>query len=145
MGEGEDAGLDEEDSGGGRNVEKLVVRSFLTITSSGYQLYVCRASFSSTCLSRALSRRPFTLPFLPYRLPPWWHPTQAYYILDELFIGGQLQESSKNEVLRVSVRCSGLCTRFSSGNLLFLTRLLSCHLSPGVLADGRVDGGTEGR
>lgn len=26
---------------------------------------------------------------------------KAYYILDELFIGGQLQESSKNEVLRV--------------------------------------------
>lgn len=26
---------------------------------------------------------------------------QAYYILDELFIGGQLQETSKNEVLRV--------------------------------------------
>jgi hypothetical protein len=29
------------------------------------------------------------------------HP-QAYYILDELFIGGQLQESSKNEVRRLS-------------------------------------------
>ena len=26
---------------------------------------------------------------------------QAYYILDELFIGGFLQESSKKEVLRV--------------------------------------------
>ena len=30
---------------------------------------------------------------------------QAYYILDELFIGGELQESSKKEVLRV---CSQL-------------------------------------
>ena len=26
---------------------------------------------------------------------------QAYYILDELFIGGQLQESSKKEILKV--------------------------------------------
>ena len=30
-----------------------------------------------------------------------WHPPQAYYILDELLLGGELQESNKREVLRV--------------------------------------------
>lgn len=33
---------------------------------------------------------------------------KAYYILDELFIGGQLQESSKNEVLRVCAQMDEL-------------------------------------
>ena len=34
---------------------------------------------------------------------------QAYYILDELFIGGELQESSKKEVLRVCSQIDDLC------------------------------------
>jgi AP-1 complex subunit sigma 1/2 len=33
---------------------------------------------------------------------------QAYFILDELFIGGELQESSKKEVLRVCAQMDDL-------------------------------------
>jgi len=93
------------------------------------------------------------LPPLPphLSLPPD-HP-QAYYILDELFIGGQLQESSKNEVLRVSVDAPP----YSSYTLSILTQLIPPPVpkpdilpspfphTPGLLTDGRIDGGTEGR
>jgi hypothetical protein len=40
---------------------------------------------------------------------------QAYYILDELFIGGHLQESSKNEVLRVRLLPRTGCMMGSTG------------------------------
>jgi len=41
--------------------------------------------------------------------------SQAYYILDELFIGGHLQESSKNEVLRVRLLPRTGCMMGSTG------------------------------
>jgi hypothetical protein len=46
---------------------------------------------------------PTPTPTSPFTSPNTIHQTkpQAYYILDELFIGGQLQETSKHEVLRV--------------------------------------------
>ncbi len=36
-----------------------------------------------------------------FGLPCATAPAQAYYILDELLLGGELQESNKREVLRV--------------------------------------------
>ena len=40
-------------------------------------------------------------PRFPIGLPCATATAQAYYILDELLLGGELQESNKREVLRV--------------------------------------------
>eukprot|EP00624_Nannochloropsis_granulata_P006214 evm.model.NODE_45415_length_16343_cov_32.634583.2 len=50
---------------------------------------------------------------------------KAYYILDELFIGGQLQESSKNEVLRVCSQMDELMEEQKDDNLASMVAQMS--------------------
>ncbi|TFJ82138.1 hypothetical protein NSK_006467 [Nannochloropsis salina CCMP1776] len=50
---------------------------------------------------------------------------KAYYILDELFIGGHLQESSKNEVLRVCSQMDELMEEQKDDNLAAMVAQMS--------------------
>ncbi len=51
-------------------------------------------------------------------LPPTPHPPQAYFILDEMLLAGELQETSKRAVGRVIEAQDQLVEQVKAGNIM---------------------------
>ena len=87
--------------------------------TAAQRLRTCSRVCAISSLSRSRSRRPRPHPLaapscaLSLSLSLSLSLRAAYYILDELFIGGELQETNKREVMRVVVAHEALARQES--------------------------------